>query len=203
MPLRQETAGFYHIADWVHQLFFASPLPPKVNGKSLAMTWSIYSFSTSFFFFYREKHWKNRLYAQAVGSWHSLSVQTYYHSNKNGLDNINLTRIPGEGNGNPLQYSCLENLMDGGAWWATVHGVAKSQTWLSDFTNQNSFQPAPGQGGELSLQFGAETGLFQEFSSAQNGAGMWSILWIISKRNGLLGDILIHSWERELSITPA
>ena len=40
----------------------------------------------------------------------------------------------GEGNGNPLQYSCLENPMDGGAWWATVHGVAKSRTWLSDFT---------------------------------------------------------------------
>ena len=40
----------------------------------------------------------------------------------------------GEGNGTPLQYSCLENPMDGGAWWATVHGVAKSQTRLSDFT---------------------------------------------------------------------
>ena len=37
-------------------------------------------------------------------------------------------RSPGEGNGNPLQYSCLENPMDGGAWWDTVHGVAKSQT---------------------------------------------------------------------------
>ena len=41
---------------------------------------------------------------------------------------------PGEGNGNPLQYSCLENPMDRGAWWATVHGVAKSRTRLSDFT---------------------------------------------------------------------
>ena len=41
----------------------------------------------------------------------------------------------GEGNGNPLQYSCLENSMDGGAWLATVHGVAKSQTGLSDFTS--------------------------------------------------------------------
>ena len=38
-----------------------------------------------------------------------------------------------EGNGTPLQYSCLENPMDGGAWWATVHGVAKSRTRLSDF----------------------------------------------------------------------
>ena len=35
-------------------------------------------------------------------------------------------RSPGEGNGNPLQYSCLENPMDGGAWWATVHGVPES-----------------------------------------------------------------------------
>ena len=43
-------------------------------------------------------------------------------------------RSPGEGNGTPLQYSCLENSMDGGAWQATVHGVAKSQTGLSSFT---------------------------------------------------------------------
>ena len=42
-----------------------------------------------------------------------------------------LGRFPGEGNGSPLQYSCLENLMDRGAWWATVHGVAKSQTQLN------------------------------------------------------------------------
>ena len=41
---------------------------------------------------------------------------------------------PGEGNGNPLQYSCLENPMDRGAWWATVHGVVKSRAWLSDLT---------------------------------------------------------------------
>ena len=40
----------------------------------------------------------------------------------------------GEGNGIPLQYSCLENPMNGGAWWAAVHGVTKSQTRLSDFT---------------------------------------------------------------------
>ena len=40
----------------------------------------------------------------------------------------------GEGNGTPLQYSCLENPMDGGAWWVAVHGVAKSQTRLRDFT---------------------------------------------------------------------
>ena len=43
-------------------------------------------------------------------------------------------RSPGEGNDNPLQYSCLENPIEGGAWWAAVHGVAKSQTRLSEFT---------------------------------------------------------------------
>ena len=45
-------------------------------------------------------------------------------------------RSPEEGNGTPLQYSCLENPMDGGAWWATVHGVAKSQTRLSERLNK-------------------------------------------------------------------
>ena len=48
-------------------------------------------------------------------------------------------RSPGEGNGNPLQYSCLEHPMDGEAWWATVHEVAKSWTWLSDLTNFNFY----------------------------------------------------------------
>ena len=50
-------------------------------------------------------------------------------------------RSPGEGNGNPLQSSCLENPMDGGAWWATVHGVAKSRTQLSDFTSLYNIDP--------------------------------------------------------------
>ena len=43
-----------------------------------------------------------------------------------------LGRSPGGGHGNPLRYSCLENSMDRGAWWATVHGFAKNQTRLSD-----------------------------------------------------------------------
>jgi len=47
-------------------------------------------------------------------------------------------RYPGEGNGNPLQYYCLENPMDRGAWYATVYGVAKSPTRLSNFTMQAS-----------------------------------------------------------------
>ena len=45
---------------------------------------------------------------------------------------IHLKGVSGKGNGNPLQYSCLKNSMDRGAWWATVHGVTKSQTQLSN-----------------------------------------------------------------------
>ena len=64
----------------------------------------------------------------------------YYYITITIVSNQNIIIIsvycpwPGEGNGTPLQYSCLENSMDGGAWWATVHGAAQSQTWLSDFT---------------------------------------------------------------------
>ena len=47
---------------------------------------------------------------------------------------IKVALSPGEGNGTPLQYSCLENPVDGGAWWAAVHGVTKSRTQLNDFT---------------------------------------------------------------------
>ena len=53
-----------------------------------------------------------------------------------------------EGNGNPLHYSCLENPMDEGVWWATLHGVTKSQTRLSNFTFtfihwKRKWQPIP------------------------------------------------------------
>ena len=51
-----------------------------------------------------------------------------------------LGRSPGEGNGNPLQYSCLENPMDRGAWWATIRGVSKGWTRLSHFTSAPSMK---------------------------------------------------------------
>ena len=51
---------------------------------------------------------------------------------------LGLGRSPGGGHGNPLQYSCLENPMDRGAWQATVHGVAKSQTQLSELAQHST-----------------------------------------------------------------
>ena len=55
----------------------------------------------------------------------------------------------GEGNGNPLQYSCLENPVDRGAWWAPVHGVAQSRTWLKRF----SMHACIGEGNGNPLQY--------------------------------------------------
>ena len=69
--------------------------------------------------------------------WASLVAQLVKESafNVGDLGSIpGLGRSSGEGNGNPLQYSCLENPMDRGEWWSTVHGVTKSRTQLSDFT---------------------------------------------------------------------
>ena len=63
--------------------------------------------------------------------------QTGFSGGPNGKEsacNSDLDSIPGEGNGIPLQYSCLENPMDRGAWWAAANGVAKSRRRLSDFT---------------------------------------------------------------------
>ena len=63
------------------------------------------------------------------------SVSKSSACNAGDLDSIpGSGRSPGEGNGNPLQYSCLENPMDRGAWWAAVYGVPKSRTQLSEFT---------------------------------------------------------------------
>ena len=62
-----------------------------------------------------------------------------YPSTKMNINPSIYTAI-GEGNGTPLQYSCLENPMDGEVWWAAVHGVAKSQTRLSDFPFTFHFQ---------------------------------------------------------------
>ena len=68
------------------------------------------------------------------GCCHSVFAGTARRTGIHLRFNLRFTQIKGgEGNGSPLQNSCLENPMDGGAWWAAVHGVAKSRTRLSDF----------------------------------------------------------------------
>ena len=61
-------------------------------------------------------------------------------------------RSPGVGNGNPLQYSRLKNTTDRGAWWATVHGATKSQTWLKQLSRHASGMDIPGRGFQRHLK---------------------------------------------------
>ena len=71
-------------------------------------------------------------------SWASLVAQMVENlpaTQETLVQSLGWEHPPGDGNDNPLQYSCLENPMDREVWWATVHGVAKSQTQLSDFTS--------------------------------------------------------------------
>ena len=74
--------------------------------------------------------------------WHGIRVRLGFPCGPDGIESAcnagDISSVPGWGrspeemNGYPLQYSCLENSMDRGAWWVTVHGVAKSKTQLSD-----------------------------------------------------------------------
>ena len=79
----------------------------------------------------------------------------------------------GEGNGTPLQYCCLENPMDGGAWWAAVHGVAKSRTRLSDFTFTFHFHALEKENGNP-LQCSC-------LESPMDGAAWWAAVHGVAK----------------------
>ena len=79
-----------------------------------------------------EISWKEELVCYS--SRRCKELNTTEHARIHLLFYYNVCLFIGEGNGTPLQYFCLENPMDGGAWWAAVHGVAKRRTRLSDFT---------------------------------------------------------------------
>ena len=82
----------------------------------------------------------------------------------------------GEGNGTPLQYSCLENPVDGGAWQATVHGVAKSQTQLNDFTSLQMVKNLPAMRETQVRSMGQEDPLVKEMAT-HSTILTWRIPW--------------------------
>ena len=94
------------------------------HNQSAYHIWSTIYLGTIFIIYH--KTWRWELFGLETSK---ESYKTYY------LFFLNLIKMfPGEGNGNPLQCSCLENPRDGGAWWATIYGVAQSRTrlkWLS------------------------------------------------------------------------
>ena len=86
--------------------------------------------------------------------WAARVAQTVKESACNAADLgliLGSGRSPGEGHGNPLQCSCLENPMDKGAWWATVHGVAESWTRLSDLAHTHTMPSVVISGIAISL----------------------------------------------------
>ena len=78
----------------------------------------------------RVPHWCQNNYRGRLPWWFSGKEFACNPGDRSSIPGLG--RSPGEGHGNPLQYSCLKNPMDGGAWWATVHGVTKSPTQPSD-----------------------------------------------------------------------
>ena len=78
---------------------------------------------------------------QQLPRWLSVKEPTYNSGDTGSTPGSG--RSPGEGNGNPLQYSCLGNPLDRGAWWAVVHGVAMSGTWLTQRLNNNIPEKTP------------------------------------------------------------
>ena len=79
----------------------------------------------------------------------SNQCKRYLLTREHGIQSSLRRQLPGEGNGSPLQYSCLENSMDRGAWRAADHGVAESGTWLSNWHGEDSW--AVGAAREMGL----------------------------------------------------
>ena len=132
----------FHFLTWTLGWIFKtlSSLFPLFRFSSLFFTKSqIYTVSILIKIFFGRNTWTLRA-LPLLSTWlrTSLVAQTIKCLDYNARDLGSIPesgRSSGEGNGNPLQYSSLENHMDRGAWWVTVHGVAKSWTRLSKFTS--------------------------------------------------------------------
>ena len=114
-----------------------------------------------------------------------------------------LCHVAGEGNGTPLQYSCLENPVGGGAWWAVVHGVTKSQTRLSDFTFIFHFSlSCIGEGNGNPLQCSC-------LENLRDGGAWWAVVHGVAQCQTRLKRLSSSSsrWRRQSkkasSVTPS
>ena len=106
-----------------------SVLRADLNSNATLAAYKIYvlcfSFNSQFSFFQKIK--RRKWLEETVGNEKSFTFQNILSVLQKPAD-LHMVQLPGEGNGTPLQYSCLENPMDGGAWWAAIYGVAQSRT---------------------------------------------------------------------------
>ena len=125
---------------WSHSVVFDSQRPHGLQPTRLLRPWDFPGKSTGVWCHRLLRHFLVSLYLFNTLSKHKAWRLKWYLSSLNAHTKwpsclfLSLTPLGGEGNGTPLQYSCLENPMDGGPSWAAVHGVVKSQTRLSNFT---------------------------------------------------------------------
>ena len=106
-------------------------------------------------------------------NWEGTAQETQFRGEMAYLNTSLYISYSGEGNGNLLQYSCLENPMNGGAWWAAVHGVAKSQTRLSNFTFTFHFH-ALGEGNGNPLQCSC-------LENPRDGGAWWAAVYGVTQ----------------------
>ena len=119
----------------LHILFYQQLFPhPTPKNKTFVELLSFVLFTSLFIHFPKDII----MYHSVWFRWKTICMQCRDPGSIPGLG-----RSSGEGHGNPLQYSCLQNPMDRGAWRATVHGVAKSQTWLSNTHTHRLYQNSP------------------------------------------------------------
>ena len=111
---------------------------------------------------------------QVLGKPHQQFFEPYY--------NI------GEGNGTPLQYSCLENPMDGGDWWAAIHGVTKSRTRLSNFTFTFHFH---------ALEKETTTHLCSCLENSRDGGAWWAAVYGVTQSRTRLKRLSSSSSKQE------
>ena len=124
----------------------------------------------------------NTMIKRRVGDW---SAHPYLWAKHLTIIMLNSERLYtenyafGESNGNPLQYSCLGNTMDRGAWWTTVHGVAKSWTWLSDFTEFHFSLSWTGEDNGNPLQYSC-------LENPRDGGAWWAAVYGVEQSRTLL-----------------
>ena len=103
-----------------------------------------------------------------------------------------LGRSPGEGNRNPLQYSCLESFMDGGAWKATVHGITRNQKGVSNITSTFHFPlSCIGKENDNPLKFSC-------LENPRDGGAWWAAVYGVAQSQTRLSDFTLYS-VREFS----